>query len=129
MQKYIQKECKHHGITNFKLVTIGRDVDGKFAKRVLKCVKCVGRLQVEYVKRIKKNCVQYKGGKCERCGYNKCLGALEFHHKNPEEKEFSLSNKKKRFEILKIELDKCLLVCANCHREIHEELVNVKENS
>lgn len=37
--------------------------------------------------------VQYKGGKCCVCGYNKYLGALEFHHLNPNEKDFGISNK------------------------------------
>ena len=65
--------------------------------------------------------IEYKGGKCEKCGYNKCNGALEFHHLNPEEKDFSISTSgtTKSFERIKKEIDKCILVCANCHREIH----------
>jgi hypothetical protein len=68
--------------------------------------------------------VEYKGGKCMRCGYNKCINALEFHHKNPDEKEFTLSHLKNYSftKIIRDELDKCELVCANCHREIHFEL-------
>jgi len=65
--------------------------------------------------------VLYKGGKCEICGYNKCLGALDFHHLNPNEKDFSISDSSKyhNLEEMKKEVDKCILVCANCHREIH----------
>ena len=64
--------------------------------------------------------VEYKGGKCSKCGYNKCVGALDFHHLDPTEKDASwqkmrLWNKSK---LLK-ELDKCILLCANCHREAH----------
>ena len=62
------------------------------------------------------------GGKCEICGYDKNYAALEFHHIDPEEKEFQLdarrianTSKTRLFE----ELKKCKLVCANCHREIH----------
>lgn len=74
-------------------------------------------------KAIKKALVLYKGGKCEKCGYNKCLSALEFHHLNPKEKDFGLSdNLTKDFNLLKREVDKCILVCSNCHKEIHEEL-------
>lgn len=74
-------------------------------------------------KAIKKALVLYKGGECKRCGYNKCLSALEFHHLDPEEKDFGLSeNLTKDFNLLKKEADKCILVCSNCHKEIHEEL-------
>ena len=71
----------------------------------------------------KTECLDYKGGKCEKCGYSKCLSALEFHHLDPKEKDFNISrNKKRNFEMVKKELDKCILVCSNCHREIHEEM-------
>ena len=78
-------------------------------------------------KKIKELAVEYKGGKCEKCGYNKCISALEFHHTNPEEKDFSLGDKGycRAWESVKRELDKCIMVCANCHREIHEELIKM----
>lgn len=64
-----------------------------------------------------------KGGKCERCGYNKCEGALQFHHLNPNEKAFALSNINisKTVDMNKLlkEVDKCILLCANCHAEEH----------
>lgn len=70
----------------------------------------------------KKLLVEYKGGECERCGYNKCIDALEFHHKDPSEKDFTISGKSWAFERLKKEADKCILVCSNCHKEIHFKL-------
>ena len=75
----------------------------------------------QYRHATKKALVEYKGGKCIRCGYNKCLNALQFHHLNPKEKDFNLSKSTKPFEELKKEVDKCILVCANCHAEIHAE--------
>lgn len=64
--------------------------------------------------------VDYLGGKCSMCGYDKCLGALEFHHLDPNEKEFSVALiKDKSLDELKQEADKCILVCSNCHKEIH----------
>lgn len=75
----------------------------------------------------KEKLVEYKGGKCEICGYNKCLSALQFHHKNPEEKEFGLSKKTYSFDKLKEEADKCILLCANCHAEIHNK-INEEKN-
>lgn len=64
--------------------------------------------------------VNYKGGKCEICGYNKSLRALEFHHVNPEEKNFGIAGKTYSLDKLKKEADKCILVCSNCHSEIHD---------
>lgn len=67
--------------------------------------------------------VQYKGGQCELCGYNKCEGALDFHHKNPQEKDIEISkwnfNYNQDISIFLHEVDKCMLLCANCHREQH----------
>lgn len=72
---------------------------------------------------LKKMLVEYKGGKCERCGYNKCMRALEFHHSDPQEKDFGISRQLHRdVKELKREVDKCLLLCSNCHAEIHQEL-------
>ena len=70
---------------------------------------------------IKKFLVEYKGGKCEKCGYHKCIQALEFHHRNPEEKKFALSKISPSISLTELaaEVDKCILLCANCHRELH----------
>ena len=66
--------------------------------------------------------ISMKGGKCEICGYDKNIAALDFHHINPEEKDFQLDSRHlSNTSTIKImeELDKCILVCSNCHREIH----------
>jgi predicted transcriptional regulator len=78
--------------------------------------------------KVKKLAIDYKGGSCQRCGYNKCDGALEFHHLDPSKKDFSISSSgnTRGWELIKKELDKCIMVCANCHREIHEEERNKK---
>jgi transposase len=73
-------------------------------------------------KELKNKAIEYKGGKCEKCGYCKCSEAMEFHHLNPEEKDFGIGGHTKSWNVIKKELDKCILVCANCHREIHEKL-------
>lgn len=70
----------------------------------------------------KKKLVEYKGGKCQNCGYNKSIWALQFHHIDPFEKDFTISGSSFSFEKIKTEADKCVLVCANCHVEIHQEL-------
>ena len=80
--------------------------------------------RIRYLKRVIKNIlIQEKGGKCEICGYNNCLGALDFHHTDSQEKEFTLSqvNLSESFsmEDLRKEANKCIILCANCHRELH----------
>lgn len=62
------------------------------------------------------------GGKCSICGYKKNLSALAFHHQDPSKKDFkldirSLSNRK--FSAIQNELQKCILICHNCHSELH----------
>ena len=74
-------------------------------------------------KNVKKYLVDYKGGKCEKCGYNKCIDALHFHHPD-NNKEFGISATLRNIENLKIEVDKCQLLCSNCHAEEHERLRN-----
>jgi hypothetical protein len=73
-------------------------------------------------RQIMEEAVAYMGGKCCLCPYDRCVEALEFHHVDPEEKGFNIADKVTSFEAIKLELDKCELVCANCHREIHAGL-------
>ena len=71
-------------------------------------------------KELKKEMVKIAGGKCKNCGYNKCHAALEFHHyeKNKEGNVSTLMKNESRQKLLK-EAEKCILLCANCHRELH----------
>jgi DNA-directed RNA polymerase subunit RPC12/RpoP len=63
--------------------------------------------------------VDYKGGGCQTCGYSRCLRALDFHHLDPTTKRFSIAGSHNRsWESLRQELDRCLLVCSNCHGQI-----------
>lgn len=87
------------------------------------CIECSKKQASERQRSLKQTCVNYKGGKCMICGYDRCPAALEFHHRNPNEKD-SLFAKKSRsrnstLEKIKPELDKCDLLCSNCHREAH----------
>jgi hypothetical protein len=81
-----------------------------------------------YKRKIK--CVEYLGGKCSRCGYDKSLRALVFHHRDPEEKEYGMTQlQNKSWVKAKVELDKCDLLCSNCHAEVHEELEGLEEKN
>lgn len=67
--------------------------------------------------------VEMLGGKCQRCGYDKCLAALSFHHRDPTEKKFALSVKGlcHKWDDIVEEAKKCDLLCMNCHAEEHNE--------
>lgn len=87
------------------------------------CKTCTVDQSLQRQRRLKKEAINYLGGKCQRCGYDKCQAAFDFHHRDPSEKEFSLAqcNTTGFNEKIKKELDKCELLCANCHREVHWE--------
>jgi len=86
------------------------------------CKKHTHLETLERGKRFKQFCVDYKGGKCQICGYSKSMYSLHFHHRDPSKKFATISElKSKKFELAKPELDKCDLLCSNCHGEIHEQ--------
>lgn len=95
-----------------------------------RCCKCRSDAVQRARRKIKLKCVEYKGGRCERCGYNKCISVLEFHHRDPDEKDFGIarSGHTRSFEKIKPELDKCEILCANCHREEHDRLEGWSES-
>ena len=75
------------------------------------------------LKRKKEELVKISGGKCCICGYNKCLAALEFHHKKDKENVVArIIRDLSKQKALK-EIKKCILLCANCHRELHQGCV------
>ena len=78
------------------------------------------RGRVDSIRR-KEERVNYLGGKCLKCHYHKYLGSLQFHHKDESSKHFTISRKNVVFENIKDELDKCELLCANCHMEKHHK--------
>lgn len=113
-RKYI---CKHCGETDKN-----KFVDWCYTL----CKSCNNIRSSKYVVQRKLDCIKYKGGKCSICGYNKYYGALEFHHLDPNIKENgkqAITNIKKEF--LYEELDKCVLLCSNCHREVHANLIQI----
>ncbi len=86
-----------------------------------KCAPCVIR---ETRHKRKQKLLDLKGGKCERCGYEKCRSALTFHHIDPLTKSFTIGgNHTRKWKTLVEEIEKCILVCANCHAEIHENML------
>ena len=88
------------------------------------CKICDSEHMKQRIKNLKLRAIEYKGGKCVICGYNKCPRSLDFHHLDPSKKEFSMGERKTQiFEKIKIELDKCVLLCKNCHGEVHDGMI------
>lgn len=81
------------------------------------CTTCI---HIRRRKKTKQRAVEYMGGKCQLCGYDRFYGALEFHHKDPSLKKFEIGSEgyKYKWETLKAELDKCVMLCSTCHREV-----------
>ena len=81
--------------------------------------------------RLKKEYKDSSGAKCQFCGYDKCQNALHFHHIDPKTKKFAVSDAISNGypkEEIEAEIKKCVLVCANCHTEIHANLIKLDEN-
>ena len=110
--------CKKHGdVRHFRQVEIDRIR--------WRCCKCNAEGVSRHRRSKKKWCVAYLGGECQRCGYSRCQEALEFHHRDKGDKEFQFARyQKASYEKLAKELDKCDLLCANCHREMHAQHIN-----
>lgn len=86
--------------------------------------KCNRKKKIEKIKEL-------TGDACWICGYNKCWGALDFHHVDPSTKSFGLTAREIQFSWKRIEpeLRKCILVCCRCHREIHGNILDVNIES
>ncbi|MEK7578544.1 MAG: hypothetical protein AAB456_02400 [Patescibacteria group bacterium] len=96
----------------------------QFVYNNLKICLCAGCKTQTKRRALKRRLVLSKGGACEICGYNRSLNALDFHHLDSEEKDNSVSNYIQvagNFTKAVKEAEKCMLVCSNCHREIHDK--------
>lgn len=91
----------------------------------------VTKASVLFKQTTKLKLIAHKGGKCELCGYSKLIpGAFTFHHIDPKQKSFTISDSSKGFEAKLDEVNKCQLLCNNCHAEIHYiEYLNRKDNT
>lgn len=89
-------------------------------------IAAILRLLQLNVEPLKKALINRRGGKCEKCGYDKYMRALEFHHLDPMEKDFGISRTlTKSMATLIAETDKCILLCSNCHAEEHQKLFDL----
>jgi hypothetical protein len=90
------------------------------------CKVCVYSFQKLRWKDRKRKAIELLGGKCYNCGYNKNMGALSFHHRDPRTKEFNWDKiRLQKWENVIKELEKCDLLCMNCHAEVHAPDLNM----
>ncbi len=95
------------------------------------CKQCTSEQTLERMRSFKAKCVEYKGGECICCGYNLYNGAMEFHHLDPRLKDFEISKVRGMTfnEKIKRELDKCVLLCNRCHREVEGGIRILKQKA
>lgn len=114
------KECPVHGLTEHSI-----HKNGNAGNRV-NCLKCCALRTKLREDANREKAYKLYGDSCKICGYNKCKNALEWHHLNPNEKENTPSKLMgASWEKVKKELDKCVLLCANCHREVHSGITMI----
>jgi transposase len=107
----ITRECATHGFTKYARTGSG----GHY-----RCLRCRSERVAQRRRDVKAILVREAGGSCQLCGYNRWLGALQFHHVDPSQKEFhiALRGVARSLERVRAEARKCVLLCANCHAEV-----------
>lgn len=120
------------GAKPFHCTRCGENDPEKFARhwyciKYSKCIKCHAQEQSQRYTKYRLQSIKRMGGKCCLCGYDKYHGSLHFHHLDPSQKDPQWKLLKARpVKQIRAELSKCILVCANCHGEIHAGLVDTK---
>lgn len=112
-----RRECRRHGVTDFWLDNRG----------IYRCLRCRSEAVARRRRRLKEILVSEAGGRCNVCGYDRYIGALQFHHRDSETKKFGVGERglTRSLEVLRTEVAKCVLLCANCHSEVEGGIVNI----
>jgi transposase len=113
----VSMECHRHGTTEFWLEGRG----------IYRCLRCRSEAVARRRRKVKAILVEEAGGRCRICGYDRYVGALEFHHLDRETKVFSLGTHGVTRSLAKAreEAEKCVLLCANCHAEVEGGVVEM----
>ena len=113
---YVTRECRRHGQARFVLEGRG----------YYRCTRCRAERVADRRRRVKAELVAEAGGKCALCGYNRYMGALNFHHVDPSEKSFGVARGGATLAIarMRAEARKCVLLCANCHAEVEAGVIS-----
>jgi transposase-like protein len=110
-------ECARHGMTEFWLEPRG----------TYRCLRCRSEAVSRRRRRMKEILVAEAGGRCSICGYDRYIGALQFHHRDGEAKEFGVASRghTRSLTAARAEAAKCVLLCANCHSEVEAGIVRI----
>jgi len=113
----ILMKCAVHGETAFKVYGYGRS----------RCLRCRSEAVTRRRRKVKRILVEEAGGRCRLCGYDRCPEALEFHHLDRASKVFALSGAgvTRSLSKARLEAQKCMLLCANCHAEVEGGVTEV----
>jgi transposase len=106
----VERKCGSHGLTEFV-----RHGDGTY-----RCRCCRREAVARRRRAVRAAIIKEAGGKCAMCGYDRYVGALQFHHLDPSQKAFGLSAHgiTRSLERVRAEAKKCVLLCGNCHAEV-----------
>jgi transposase len=113
----VTRACKRHGMTEFWLEGRG----------YYRCKRCRMERVSRRRRKMKLMLVAEAGGRCVLCGYDRCVAALHFHHVDPTTKRFHLSMQgaTRSLAVVRAEMSKCVLLCANCHAEVEAGLATL----
>jgi hypothetical protein len=115
----VRIECPVHGLTTFVKYS---------ARDHHRCQQCRRDRVIARRRKVKAMLVEEAGGCCLLCGYDRYVGALQFHHLDPSEKSFGLGVRgvARSLERCREEARKCVLLCANCHAEVEAGFATVR---
>jgi transposase len=115
------RECARRGVTEFILEARGS----------MRCLRCRAEGVARHRRRLKERLVAEAGGRCGLCGYERTMRALQFHHLDPNSKEFGFAERGVTRSLAKCraEARKCILLCANCHAEVEAGIVDLPRYS
>lgn len=114
--------CSPEGSHNTRILSVSEINKCKRCGAPTKTVKLCASCRVTlWRQRRKLDAIEYLGGKCASCGFDKYVSSMDFHHVDAPKKDFSLSGRTIAWDRMKQELDKCVLLCSNCHRAVHSE--------
>ena len=111
-----------------KLMTCARHDQTLFwleGRGVYRCLRCRSEAVARRRRRLKEILVAEAGGRCSLCGYDRYIGALQFHHRDGATKDFGLADRghTRSLDVVRAEAKKCILLCANCHSEVEGGIV------
>jgi len=117
--RYVTRVCPRHGTSSFQLEGRG----------YYRCQECRAEAVIRRRRKVKEVLVEEAGGSCALCGYDRCVRALHFHHRDPDEKSFALSGRGYTLgiDVLRAEAGKCVLLCSNCHAEVEGGVLTLTE--